>query len=154
MMEVVAEAPPVQVVAAAQMGRKASGIGPHTLGLPPTMKVVSAVKLPSESGSVPLNCWFPISKVVSKVKLPRVLGMVPVNLFDPVTPNFAYVRLVRDPISGGIMAPGFKEMLPEVDDTGMPVMYPALSHLKRPEPPVLPPKDVQVAAAAHCEYRG
>ncbi len=117
------------------------------------MKVVSAVKLPSESGSVPFNCWFPISKVVSKVKLLRVLGMVPVNLFDPEMLNFAYVRLVRDPISGGIMAPVLKEMLPEVDDTGMPVMYPALLHLKRP-PETLPPKDVQRSADAHVEYLG
>ncbi len=95
-----------------------------------------------------------MSKVVSQVKLPILLGMVPVNRFAPLALSFKYVRFVSVPMSGGISAAGPKERDPPPDHTGMPVMYPALLHLKRPVPPVLPPKDVQVAAAAHVEYRG
>ena len=94
------------------------------------------------------------SKYFSSVKLPIEVGIVPPSLLDPEMLSFMYVMLVRVPMSEGIKAPALYEIEPRPNVTGMPAMYPPLLQLNSPEPPVLPPYDVHIDAAAHAEYRG
>jgi hypothetical protein len=46
-------------------------------------------------------------------------------------------------MSDGSMPPALRVKLPAAEAAGIPMMYPALLHEKRPEPPVLLPNAVQ-----------
>lgn len=116
-------------------------------------KDFSAVIVSNTSGSVPVSVLPVKSRCVSAVKLPIDAGMVPEMSHVPAGRSSRYVKLTRFPMESGIIPPAPVDTVPAFSVAKIPVMYPALLHLKSPDPAELAPYPVQYVVA-HVESRG